>query len=262
MKKRSFVFIAIFLSEIFFSTTVLTFEYSLDRYAYAHIFTSDSMASFISMANEAEVELMLAKCNYPSNVTLAMDHIDRASQLIDNAYYLDDDITDDYDFITRYNQGTNNSNSTILGVALANIVDDILKEYGRALDVQFDLTNMTNMNMTTVRGNYSSSSISMMNSKGINDMVEASDKKASIINVADYQSAQAMSDQLIQLFEEKIKMHALTSNNSAGPVSQLEKQLADLKDMIDNKASAMDVMVLVHGHLHPNLQLAYGLKLA
>jgi hypothetical protein len=137
-----------------------------------------------------------------------------------------------------------------------------LKEYGRALDVQFDLTNMTNMNMTTVRGNYSSSSISMMNSKGINDMVEASDKKASIINVADYQSAQAMSDQLIQLFEEKIKMHALTSNNSAGPVSQLEKQLADLKDMIDNKASAMDVMVLVHGHLHPNLQLAYGLKLA
>jgi hypothetical protein len=262
MRKRSFVFFAIFLSEIFFSTTVLTYEYSLGRYAYAHIFTSDSMASFISMANEAEVELMLAKSNYPSNVTLAMDHIDRASQLIDNAYYLDDDITDDYDFITRYNQGTNNSNSTILGVALANIVDDILKKYGRALDVQFDLTNMTNMNMTTVAGNYSSSSISMMNSKGINDMVEASDEMASIINVADYQSAQAMSDQLIQLFEEKFKMHALTSNNSAGTVSQLEKQLADLKDMIDNKASAMDVMELVHGHLHPNLQLAYGLKLA
>ena len=112
------------------------------------------MASFISMANEAEVELRLAESNYPSNVNLAMDHIDRASQLIDNAYYLDDDITDDYDFITRYNQGMNNSNSTILGVALANIVDDILKQYGRALDVQFDLTNMTNMNMTTVTGNY------------------------------------------------------------------------------------------------------------
>ena len=58
----------------------------------------------------------------------------------------------------------NNSNSTILGVALANIVDDILKEYGRALDVN-DLTNMTNMNMTTVTGNYSSSSISMMKMK-------------------------------------------------------------------------------------------------
>ena len=152
---RCFVFIAIFLSEIFFSTTVLTFEYNLGRYAYAHIFTSDSMASFISMANEAEVELMLAERNYPSNVTLAMDHIDRASQFIDNAYYLDDDITDNYDFITRYNQGINNSNSTILGVALANIVDDILKEYGdKALDIQFDLTNMTNMNMTTVTGNY------------------------------------------------------------------------------------------------------------
>ena len=53
-----------------------------------------------------------------------------------------------------------------------------------------------------------------------------------------------MSDQLIQLFEEKIKMHALTSNSSTGPVSQLEKQLADLKNMIDNKTSAMDVMVL------------------
>ena len=179
------MFLLQYFSQKAFFTTVLTFEYSLGRYAYAHIFTSDSMASFISMANEAEVELRLAESNYPSNVNLAMDHIDRASQLIDNAYYLDDDITDDYDFITRYNQGMNNSNSTILGVALANIVDDILKEYGRALDVQFDLTNMTNMNMTTVTGNYSSSSISMMNSKGIHDMVEASDEKNSIINVAD-----------------------------------------------------------------------------
>ena len=80
--------------------------------------------------------------------------------------------------------------------------------------------------------------MSMMNSKGINDIVEASDEKTSIINVAYYQSAQAMSDQLIQLFEEKIKMHALTCNISAGLVSQLEKQLADLKNMIDNKASA------------------------
>jgi hypothetical protein len=44
-------------------------------------------------------------------------------------------------------------------------------------------------------------------------------------------------------------------------ISKIQKNLADLKNLIDNKAQAMDVMILVHGQLHPDLQLAYDLKL-
>jgi hypothetical protein len=31
--------------------------------------------------------------------------------------------------------------------------------------------------------------------------------------------------------------------------------------LLNNRASAQNVMMLVHGGLHPNLQLAYNLKL-
>jgi hypothetical protein len=314
-QKHINIIVVFFISGIVFSCVAFVFESNNFQYAEAHVFTPDNMASFISMVNEALVELNLAKSNFPSNATLAIDHADYASKLMDNAYYLDDEIVDDNDFIKRYNQGMNNSsNSTIIGVAVANIVDDILREYGRALDVQFDLTNMSNMNMNSMAdgddddnnstmamsgmaddnssmdmstsmdmmgsNNSSSSSMAMsgmaddnnsssnmdmssMNTSSSSTMMnmdsEMMERNYSIVNTADYQSAQAFSDKLLQLFEEKFK--AAASINDTAVISKIQKNLADLKNLIDNKAQAMDVMMLVHGQLHPNLQIAYGLKL-
>jgi hypothetical protein len=41
----------------------------------------------------------------------------------------------------------------------------------------------------------------------------------------------------------------------------IHDRLIDLKYLLNNKASAQDIMVLVHGNLHPGLQAAYNLKL-
>jgi hypothetical protein len=53
----------------------------------------------------------------------------------------------------------------------------------------------------------------------------------------------------------------LKMSRCAWGFSRKQKNLADLKNLLDNKAQAMDVMMLIHGQLHPNLQIAYGLKL-
>jgi hypothetical protein len=105
------------------------------------------LSTFISLAHEADVELSLANSNFPSNITLALDHSKNAVKLMDDAYYSDDDIIDDIDFVRKYNEALNSRNTTIQALVVANIVDQILREYREAFDIQYDLTNMSNMAM-------------------------------------------------------------------------------------------------------------------
>jgi hypothetical protein len=106
--------------------------------AYAHNFSPNSLSILVSLAIEAEVELSLANSNFPSNIILALDHSKNAAKLIDDAYYFDEDIVDDADFIRKYNEALNTHNSTIHALVLANIVDQILKEYDEAFDIGLD----------------------------------------------------------------------------------------------------------------------------
>jgi hypothetical protein len=54
----------------------------------------------------------------------------------------------------------------------------------------------------------------------------------------------------------------LSSNNTNTPViAKLKKSVKDLGFLVENKALAQELMKLVHGEIHPSLQLAYNLKL-
>jgi hypothetical protein len=56
----------------------------------------------------------------------------------------------------------------------------------------------------------------------------------------------------------------ISSSNStvATPImTGLEKSIADLNHLVENKVPAQELMTVVHGQVHPNLQLAYNLKL-
>ena len=69
--------------------------------AYAHNFSPNSLSTFITLVYRAEIELLLATDNFPLNVTVALDHAEDAAKLIDDAYYLDEDIVDDADFTRK-----------------------------------------------------------------------------------------------------------------------------------------------------------------
>ena len=177
---------------------------SIDSYsnhtAYAHNFVPNDSATFLTRVYRGEVELSLAKDNFPSNVTLALDHIDNAAEVMNKAFHTDEDIIDDTDFIAKYKKALSDTNSTVHALVLANIVDQVLREYGDAFDIDYDLTNMSNMIMTsanttmTSMSDVNSSSLSSisMNTSMHSNMSEISSSK--LVNIDDYQSVQRLSE--------------------------------------------------------------------
>jgi len=250
---------------------------------YAHNFIPNDSATFLTRVYRSEVELSLAKDNFPSNVTLAQDHVDNAAEVMNKAFYTDEDIIDDTDFIAKYKKALSDNNSTIHALVLANIVDQVLREYGDAFDIDYDLTNMSNMmimtpaNTTTSMSDMNSSSLSStsMNTSSMHsNMSENSSSK--LVNIGDYQSAQKLSEVAYLIFKNKLLQQQQPSfylnnggsennngnnSNNNNIISKLEKRMVDLKNSVNDRVSAQELMALVHTQIHPSLQLAYNLRL-
>ena len=60
-------------------------------------------------------------------MTVALDHAEDATKLIDDAYYLDEDIVDDADFTRKYNEAIDTHNSTIHDLVVANFCDQMAR---------------------------------------------------------------------------------------------------------------------------------------
>jgi len=251
----------------------LVAEFSNNTAGYAHNFSPNSLSTFISIVHAADVEISLANSNFPANVTLALDHSKNAVKLMNYAYRSDDEIIDDIDFVRKYNNAMRSQNETIHALVVANIVDRILSEYGEALDIQYDLTNMSNMNMAMQDMSNSDSFIFPSSPVHITNesipLIERGEinynnnTSINIVNFDNYASAQKLSEVVLQIFNDQLSPLAGSSNNTANKaaITMIDKGIIELKDLLSNRASAQDVMMLVHGKLHPSLQLAYGLKL-
>jgi hypothetical protein len=156
----------------------------------AHNFTPSSLCTLITLVYRAKVELLLAPDNFPLNMTVALDHAEDAAKLIDDAYYLDEDIVDDADFTRKYNEAIDTHNSTIHALVVANFCDQILREYGESFDIGYDLTNMSNMMITPMSSltSYRPPSDSV-NNPNLSTKSTNQNNKLQIVNIVDYQSA-------------------------------------------------------------------------
>jgi hypothetical protein len=163
-------------------------------------------------------------------------------------------------------------NGTIQSLAFADLVDSVLINYGNAYAVNFDMTNMSNMvtmgnnsssmTMDGMVDNNSNSSMNMdsmdMSSSTMMNM-DSDSGNYSLEDIIDYQSAQALATKAIEVF--KTELEPIASGNSSSFVVNLEDGLTQLNNSIKNKASPMDIMMIVHTQIHPNLLEAFNLKL-
>jgi hypothetical protein len=228
---------------------------------YAHYFSKDDAALFFTLIHQINVETQLVNTNFPSNVTLAIEHAENTAELLNEVYQFSEGIADDTDFIREYNEQLNNINSTVQALILANIVDEILRNYGDALEVDYDLTNMSNIVMSNMsRSTTMMIDDSMKNSSMIREESDNYTTNNIIVNLADYQTAQALSDKAQRIFNEDLKPLAATSNVTTFIV-KLENGLIQLRNAVNNGAAPMDVMMIVHTQIHPNMQKAYNLQL-
>ena len=178
-------------------------------------------------------------------------------------------------------------NATIQALAFADLVNSILDNYGNAYAVDFDMTNMSNMvmngqsnnNMSTmtmsnmdINGNDNDSnkemnSMNMSTSSTVVGMDVGGGKgsesginsSSSLANMTDFQSAQALAAKALEIFNVELK--PMAPNNSSVLLTNLENGLTQLNASIRNKASPMDIMMIVHTQIHPNTLQAFSLRL-
>lgn len=178
-------------------------------------------------------------------------------------------------------------NATIQALAFADLVNSILENYGNAYAVDFDMTNMSNMvmngqsnnNMSTMtmsnmdtNGNdndsnkemnsmnmSSSSTVVAMDVGGGEGSESGINSSSSLVNLTDYQSAQALAAKALEIFNTELR--PIAPNNSSALLTNLENGLTDLNASIRNKASSMDIMMIVHTQIHPNILQAFNLRM-
>jgi len=165
-------------------------------------------------------------------------------------------------------------NNRIKPLAFADLVDSILINYGNAYAVDFDMTNMSNMvmmggnssmamsSMANGDNNNSSNNMSSMNMNMSSTMMNTNskmDNNYSLVNMTDYQSAQALAAKALEIFNTELRL--IVPTNETGFVSNLDEGVTQLNDLIRNKASPMDIMMIVHTQIHPSLLEAFNLQL-
>ncbi len=165
-------------------------------------------------------------------------------------------------------------NPTIHPLRVAELVDIVLRNYGNAYAVSFDMTNMSNMAMMNDNSTISISSsmtgdnnidrrMDQMNNASSSTMIKDGNnmsKNYSPIDVAEYHSAQALSAKVLEVFNNDLKPRT-SDNDSKVSISNLENGLNQFNHSIKDKASPMDIMMVVHTQIHPNLLEAFNIPL-
>jgi hypothetical protein len=233
---------------------------------YAHSFFVNNDATLVTLIEQIKTETQLVNTNFlSSNNISAQVHAQNTAELINE---LEDNMIQgsqpSSDIAQIYDNGQRNS--TTLALVVASIVDEILRKYGTAFDIGYDLTNMSNMggmimpnmdmDMKTIQPNTNSNTLEGHSNMS---MMMTTENNPALVNIHDYESSQALANNINEVFEEDLLPQS--SMSETVNVDKLERNLKKLEDAIVNKASPEVLMEIVHIQIHPTLQQVYDLKL-
>lgn len=261
--------------------------------ALAHNFVQNSDADLIAKIQEFKVESKLI-ANNVSNNTLAQWHVSKSqlywgsneigilSQKDSNlANQISISVDDLYSYVGQQNadptianqkadalnklldqaeseqiSSSSQDNATVQALATVDVLTEVLKDYGTAIGSTVDLTNMNNMNMSMSGSSGNSmQGMSGMSSSG-GSMRGMSGSSTPIVNMAAYQSAQALTGIAQTMFSN---LQSIAPSNTSPYLNKVGTALSDLKQKIDSQSSGNDVMTVVHMQIHPDLISAFNI---
>jgi hypothetical protein len=243
--------------------------------AYSHDFSTTDESTLVTLVEQIKAETQLVIDSYLSNENYsAQEHAINAAELMK---VLEANMTQtdppSFDITQIYDQGQ--KNSTTLALVVANTVDDVLRKYGSAFDVGFDMTNMSNMmNMDMMMtmpkmDNNSSHSMDMMTTAKVIDNASSSmlmgnsntsmNMDSDLVNMGDYEIAKVLSSNINELFSTQLRPRSLV--NETANLNTLENSLQRLEQAVNVKALPEVMMDIVHVQIHPMLQRVYDLQL-
>lgn len=242
--------------------------------SYAHDFLVNNDITIVTLVEQikAETELVNTNLLFNNNVS-AQVHARNAAELLND---LEDNMTEaseqsSSNLIQIYEN--EKTNTTSLALVTANIVDEVLRKYGTAFDIGYDLTNMSNMggmkmsNMSS--GGGSSMNMTTFQTSANNNTLERHSNMSmptmtgnnlEIVSIQDYETSQVLADVVNELFEDDLRPRSSVSETIN--IDKLEKNLKQLDQAILNKASPEALMGIVHVQIHPTLQQVYELELS
>lgn len=155
-------------------------------------------------------------------------------------------------------EGDDNSNDgSIHPIRFAELLDSILRNYGDAYGVNFDMTDMTNMAINNQNSSkMDHSTMNMSNSHSVNE-----GNTDSIINMANYQSALGYANKLLDIFNKELKPIITSKDESSILSTNLENEIIHLINLIEHRATPIEIMTIVHSQIHPKLVEAFDLQI-
>ena len=261
--------------------------FTLSRNAYAHTFGGNESAAFLAKVQGLKVVAHLIQSDL-SNQTLVAWHSDKigefwntndTKEMTERNQRLGTDIPALISNITTVANSTNPDaakvgqlitsldndlaeattvriekteleNATVNGLAVANILDETMEDYGIATGAEEE--NSTSSSNVTGSNTTSSQDSNMSNvSEGA-----GSNETTTIVNFAAYQTAQGLASAAQDMYNN-LKPKAMS--NSSSEIAALDAAFANLRKAIDDKMSNDAIQAIVEGSIHPNLS-AFGLK--
>jgi polyhydroxyalkanoate synthesis regulator phasin len=281
MSKSSSILILLLTGIVMSMVTI----FPINQMVYAHTFSGDESAAFLALVRQIEAEIGLVNSNLPSNITLAQEHAEHATEHLDTNTTkelternerVSNDLTRELsdlqasinakpspaiqvinDKVANINATLQDaiavrieqdqlSNSTVNALAINDILGEVLEHYGAAYGIEEEGGEEEHSNETDTTDNTTETAA------GSNTTANTT----AIINLAEYQSAQAYANETKQMLNE---VKALAPSNTTSTISNVENGINEMITAINNKAPFSTVDEIVDNKVLANLKTAFNL---
>jgi hypothetical protein len=252
----------------------------IKQMAYAHTFSGDESAAFLALVRQIGAELGLVNSNLPSNITLAQEHAEHATEHLDAnttkelaernervsndltrglselqaslkaepipaSQAINEEVTNInatlQDAIAARIEPDQLSNSTVNALAINDILGEVLEAYGAAYGIEEE-GEEEGTNETGITDNTTETAVSQ--------------NTTAIVDLAEYQSAQSYANQSKQMLNE---VRASAPSNATSAISNVENEINEMISAINNKSPFSAVDEIVDSKVLPSLKAAFNL---
>jgi hypothetical protein len=235
---------------------------------YAHNFYQNQASIFFTLVKRFEIEDTIASNNHDTNKSNSLKHSENAANILKRIILFNNSITNNANFVNTYKPTFDGLNLTTKALVAANLADESLKEYGLAQGLDVTLaSSLLNMTMNTGTAMNMGDNIAIPRGP-TSQALNLANKH--VIDQANFETSTMIAKSLKTLFSRSVKNATLDKSTGLMqiPVEMKTESVKNLEQGIDNlllalnrKAPLLEVFSIVHGQIHPNLFLAYDLKL-
>src|SRR5215216_7858302 len=190
---------------ILLSTLFISLINTKDVFVFAHNFDTDDNSSFLTLINKLTIENQLLNdsiSNRNNHNLNSFEYTKNIENILEEILISENSFTIDSDQFY---------NNTVIALVLANLADEVLKNYGHALGVPSNIMLSMNFSNVTSGLNYSNSMAKMaLHSSHMTNQENTT--SVSMVDNSSYQSALKTSDRMIEIYNSELKT---SSSNSA-----------------------------------------------